>query len=281
MRVDLYTICWNEARFLPYFFRHYDPVVNRYVIFDDGSTDGSRGLLQHHPKVDLRSFRRTDPDSFVKSECDLFEDCWKESRGRADWVILVNIDELLYHRELRAYLRRCRDDQVTAIPAAGYQMVSSSFPESQAALTTQVRSGVRWNRMDKTCVFDPDLIEQPGYELGRHAARPRGEVRYPERQELALLHYKYLGAEYLIRRLKDLRPGFGPGDRARNLGHKYFWSRRKVVADFNAVRAAASEILSVEGEVDLLAEPVPEELCPPGPLMRRVAAKWLTRFFHR
>ena len=41
MRVDLYTVCWNEADFLPFFFRDYDPWVDRYVVYDDGSTDGT------------------------------------------------------------------------------------------------------------------------------------------------------------------------------------------------------------------------------------------------
>src|SRR4029450_5864723 len=49
-RVHLYATCWNEIRLLGFFFRHYDPVVQRYVIFDDGSTDGSLDLLRGPPE---------------------------------------------------------------------------------------------------------------------------------------------------------------------------------------------------------------------------------------
>ena len=104
--------------------------------------------------------------------------------------------------------------------------------------------------MDKTCVFNPERLEQPGYGHGRHCAQPHGEIRYPERNELLLLHYKYLGVAYLMSRLNDLRPGFGPGDRARGFGHKYFWSRDEVIADFDAVCTAAREVLSADGEVE-------------------------------
>ena len=31
MIVHLYTLCWNEAEMLPYFFRHYDPWVDRLI----------------------------------------------------------------------------------------------------------------------------------------------------------------------------------------------------------------------------------------------------------
>src|SRR6185503_2039717 len=108
-RVHLYATCWNEIRLLGFFFRHYDRFVQRYVIFDDGSTDGSLDLLQGHPKVELRRFYRRDCDSFTLSERDLFNHCWKESRGfrggpQADFVIICDVDEHLVHRDLGGYL---------------------------------------------------------------------------------------------------------------------------------------------------------------------------------
>src|SRR5690242_2946962 len=49
VRVHLYALCWNDAYMLPYFFRHYDSFVDRYIIFDDGSTDRSLDILRRHP----------------------------------------------------------------------------------------------------------------------------------------------------------------------------------------------------------------------------------------
>ena len=82
---------------LPFFFRHYDGLVDQYFIYDDGSDDGSSELLSLHPKVEARRFQRTDPDSFVRSEQTFSNACWKESRGIADWVIVTDVDELLVH----------------------------------------------------------------------------------------------------------------------------------------------------------------------------------------
>jgi len=39
---------------LPLFFRNYDPWVDQYFIYDDGSTDGSIETLKAHPKVEMR-----------------------------------------------------------------------------------------------------------------------------------------------------------------------------------------------------------------------------------
>ena len=51
MRLHLYALCWNEGRMLPYFFRHYRSLVERFFIFDDGSTDGSLEFLRAQPDV--------------------------------------------------------------------------------------------------------------------------------------------------------------------------------------------------------------------------------------
>src|SRR4030095_16579990 len=107
---------------LPHFFRHYDPLVDRYFVFDDGSTDGSLDLLRQHPKVSLRRFEG-EGDSFVANARAVYDSACHESRGRAHWVLLVNIDEHLYHPQGRDYFRRSLREGYTVLPANGYEMV--------------------------------------------------------------------------------------------------------------------------------------------------------------
>ncbi len=95
---------------LPYFFRHYDPIVDRYFIADNGSTDRSRELLAANRKVALGEFR-IPGNSFVEAATDHYNHCWKQSRGSADWVIVVNIDEHVYHQDLRSYLQACTEER--------------------------------------------------------------------------------------------------------------------------------------------------------------------------
>src|SRR5262245_7446769 len=139
VRVHLYATCWNDVRQLGWFFRHYDPIVERYVIFDDGSGDGSVELLRRHPRVDLRRFTRTNPGSFVLSELALFNTCWKESRRThsapaADWVIVCSLDEHLTHPDLPGYLANCTATGVTIVPALGFQMFTEDFPRDDERL---------------------------------------------------------------------------------------------------------------------------------------------------
>ena len=68
MKVHLYTKLWNEEGMLPFFFRHYDPVVDRCIAYDDGSTDDTLELLAAHDRVEIRPFERTHPTSFAQAK---------------------------------------------------------------------------------------------------------------------------------------------------------------------------------------------------------------------
>ncbi len=241
MTIDLYTICWNEEAMLGFFFRHYDALVDRYVVYDDGSTDATLGILQSHPKVEVRRFQRVVPDSYVASAQRHHNSVWKESRGRADWVIMTAIDEHLKHPDLAAYLARCKADGVTLIPAIGYEMVTTSFPSADEMLAHTRTVGAPLAKMNKLSIFDPNAVDDTNFEPGRHIARPTGRIRYPEADEVLNLHYKFLGIDYLVERSRLLNTGLGALDRERRWGRQYEFSAAEHQQEFRKVREAARD----------------------------------------
>jgi hypothetical protein len=228
---------------LPHFFKHYDSLVDRFYIFDNGSTDGSLEMLAGDERIQVAPFE-TEFDSFVDTELHLSEEIWKASRGVAQWVIVIDIDEHLYHEDLQAYLRLCTERDVTAIQAVGYEMVSETFPDTSSRLCDVVTRGVRmpqWH--DKLCVFDPSAVVRTNFTHGRHCASPEGRVRWPTRHEVLLLHYKRLGLEYEIARSAELRTGLRSRDVERRLGVKYL--------------KPPTEIAERTRQLAMLAKPVP------------------------
>jgi hypothetical protein len=246
MRIHLYTACWNDAQMLPFFFRHYDPIVERYIVFDDGSTDGSVALLQAHPKVDLRRFPHTDSDSFVLSEQWLSNICWKSSRGHADWVLVIDLDEHLHHRTLRRYLGRCQSAGITIVPALGFQMISNEFPAPDEHLCATRTCGTPWLPMCKASIFDPRKIDEINFAAGRHRATPTGRVIVPRKNEVLNLHYKYLGFERTAARHRELSRGLGRRDHAAGWGHKYRWSDSELRADWDRMQSGSVDIANIE-----------------------------------
>ena len=239
--IDLYCLCWNDARMLPHFFRHYDTLVDRYFILDNGSTDASLEILQSHPKVTVSHFD-VSGDSFVDEERRLSDSIWRKSKNAADWVIMVDIDEFIFRPDLKEYLGRCTEAGVTAIRAIGYEMVADFFPTDGTPLTTSVTLGVRSAGHDKLCIFNPAALTETHFEPGRHKANPKGRVVWPERPEVLMLHYKQLGVEYTIRRSAELRQGLKGGDLENGWGKQYLWGAAEIADRWAKLRADAGPV---------------------------------------
>lgn len=237
--VHLYALCWNEERMLPYFFRHYDPIVSQYFIFDNDSTDRSVELLKKHARVSLRHFKVQD-DSFVLSALAFYNEAWKESRGQADWVIICNVDEHFWHDNPVVCLGQLTSSGITLVHSTGFEMFSTSFPESTDRLFDVVQTGMRSEILDKTLIFNPAAIEEIGYRPGRHSCAPQGELH--QWTGGWLLHYKYLGLDYLIERSLALGQRMRERDIAEQMGAHYQIPRLEMEAAFQRVRANAAPL---------------------------------------
>jgi Glycosyl transferase family 2 len=244
MKIDLYARCWNEADMLPFFFSHYDKLVQRYIIYDDASTDNSEEILRLNPKVELRPAPPSNPNySRVNSALPLHETWWRESRGTADWVIVTDIDEHLYHPDLHHYLAQCCAQGVTIIPALGYQMLSEQFPEQKTLLCQSLTRGACDAVYSKLNIFSPNEIDTVNYSPGRHTAGPTGRVVLPARDELLLLHYRYLDFERVRKRYAQMfTTRTGKIDIAMRWGFQYSWSPEQLREAWNLIASRLVDI---------------------------------------
>jgi glycosyltransferase involved in cell wall biosynthesis len=236
MRVHLYTTFWNEMAMLEFFFRHYEPWVERFVLFDDGSTDGSRAYLRSKPAAEVRTMPYADPDSFEYSKKVVYDRCWKESRGAADWVIVLDVDEFLHHASLEGYLRSCQQQGITCIPALGIDMVTETFPDAGENLARSRTQGAPNQAYCKLGIFNPDAIESIDFSVGSHSASMTGRVVLPERDELLLLHYKKLGLDYYVARSAAIDARRKNGDREKGWGHHFAWPRGRLESNLVKLR---------------------------------------------
>ena len=229
--IHLYTLCWNEEKLLPFFLDHYRDKVDAIFVYDNGSTDRSLEILAAEPHVTVTHFD-TPPDSFVFEELRLSEAMWQASRGVADWVVILDIDEFLVVPDFRGYLKTMTEAGVTAIRTVGFDMVSLTFPQPEPNLPEQITRGFRAVANDKPCIFNPQAILRTNFTLGRHGANPEGKVVWPERREMLLLHYKTLGWDYYMERMQILASGLKPKDIELGLGAHYLFSLQEHEAFF-------------------------------------------------
>jgi len=216
VKIWLYALCGQEAQMLHFFMRHYAPEVDRIILLDGGTDEETRAIAYAYPNAEVQPSPFTHGGYDDKLFAEYTQEKYKEARGKADWVIWVDVDEFLYTpKPLRETLEDYRSREIHAVIACGYQMAASSLPEyTGEPLTSLVKVGAYDKIYNKTAVFDPMLNVR--WSVGRHSCAIDGLEPTPA--GMKLLHYRYFGDEWL---------------RTRNVAN---WARRSQ-ADIDAKRA--------------------------------------------
>ena len=221
MNIHLYTFCYNEEFIIPYFLRHYLPIVSKIIVFDNYSTDKSVDLLQQHQKVFVKKIDTGDKfRDDVKRE--LTNNAWKRSKGHADYVIVLDIDEFLYHPNFLEELVRLKQTGYTVIRPIGYDMITADLPATTGQIYDQVKEGMRNREWDKMALFDPNKIEEINFSPGAHWCLPEGYVKALKRDhDFKLLHFRYLGFDYVLDKHKKRAARLSDINLKNNWGYHY------------------------------------------------------------
>lgn len=204
MNVLTVAMARDEEALIPYFVRYYMELGD-VTLFDDNSTDDTASAARAEGATVLPVEGQQEEHMehrIVRAK----DHAWKPVRNNYDWVIAVDVDEFLYHKDgLADALYRCHEQGATVLQPIGYEMVSDAFPSGPAHITAQVRRGVPEALYSKQCCFDPRRITDINYGIGAHHANPEGTVRVVAYQGLKLLHYRFLGHEWIANRFANRR----------------------------------------------------------------------------
>jgi glycosyltransferase involved in cell wall biosynthesis len=205
MKVWVYAVCWNEEDILPYFLRHYSQFCEKIIIYDNHSTDQSQSIIRAYPDTQLRMF---DSGNTLRDDIHIRikNNCWKEALGKADYVVLCDMDEFLYTSHMVQFLQQKQDEGITLFKPMGCTMVSEEFPTWDGMIYDKIRSGFPNSTVDKLCLFSPEAIDEINFEPGCHEANPLGRIRlYESKGDLKLLHFHHLGLQYTLARHQRMR----------------------------------------------------------------------------
>lgn len=194
MVVTIYTVCYNEELILPFFIEHYRNIFPncRIVIYDNESTDNSV-LIAESYNCEVIKFQTNNTISDSKY-LEIKNNCWKNST--TDWNIVCDCDEicLITLEDLKI------EDHVgtSIIRFSAYDMVNISDNPDDIEIK-KLKNGSRNSIYDKDFLFKKSRITDINYFPGCHKSNPIGSPQYSNKQ-YKMLHYKYIGENYLINR---------------------------------------------------------------------------------
>jgi hypothetical protein len=201
MIIHAHILAFNEEKILPFVLDYYSNICEKIFVYDNMSTDSSDEIYARYSKVTVIKWSSDNSfNDFYNKE--IKSTSYKLHSRDADWVIVCDCDEILYHPNLINMLKYYKKIGVDIPEIDGRDMVSETFPEYDGRLITdivQIGSNT-YDAMCKNIIFNPKKDVVFGY--GAHQSHCENCVRSQER-ELKLLHYKFLGKDYVIKMYDD------------------------------------------------------------------------------
>jgi glycosyltransferase involved in cell wall biosynthesis len=233
MKLETFAVCHNEATILPYFLKHYSQ-YGSVTIFDNQSTDRSVEIIEKSDAIlfsfDTGNEFREDILTSIRNTC------WKDSR--ADWVIVTDVDEFVYHPSLFWALERSLG---TVILPRMFNMYSDRLPTTEGQIYDEIRWGVEFN--SKMCIFRPSEIKEINYDPGCHFAHPEGNFVLDFRSPIINMHFKNLSPEYVIARNAYLHSRNSEVNRANNWNWHLNTTPDQVYTDFEIAKTKLIKVI--------------------------------------
>ncbi len=239
--IHAYTIAFNEEVLMPHFLKHYTSFCESVFVYDNFSTDKTIDICSKYENVEVFNYGTNNQirdDIYLK----LKNEVWKKSKGKADFVIVCDVDEFVYHPSLISILQHAYSEQVSVIRCEGYNMFTKVLPLESNILFKDFQYGTREKNFDKALIFNPNLIDEINYDFGAHNCCPVGKVRY-NNFSIALLHYKFITLGYLINRYKLFESRLSSYNKKLKLGYHYSHSRFKITREFNFIKNNSQNII--------------------------------------
>lgn len=226
--VHAYFLCYNEEYILPHLLRYYSTFCEKIHIIDNMSTDRSVEIVNSFDNTEIIPYDSNEEvrdDIYLKIK----NNVWKSSIGIADYVIVGDADEFLYHPDMVNFLTESFQKGITLFKPEGYHMIGDEdlILSPNDVIFEKVTEGIIGSSNDKLMLFDCNKIIQINYSFGCHAANPTGEIILSNDRSLKMLHYKYLGLADFIPKQKLRGDRLSQFNKINNLGSYYLYDAEK------------------------------------------------------
>ena len=245
--------CYNEEKIMPFYLDYYLNFIkaDKIVIYDGGSTDNTPNIVKNYPNIEFIVEDKGKMDE--RNLKDNRNEGWKKYRYDYDWIIVCDMDEFIYHPNLRNLLHKYDLEGITVPLISGYDMVSNDFPDFKKGkyLPSFIQNGVHepiW--LNKSAVFKPGVVNI-NYDFGTHSCSPTGNVKYSVESNIKLLQYKWLSHEYVTNKSLESSLRLSDWNLETGMASHYKAYAKTTKEDFDKKSAAAVRVVDDFPEKDI------------------------------
>ena len=236
--IDLYTICYNEMKIIPFVVDYWKKLNLRHIyIYDSNSNDGCiEYIKQNLNNVTILQQEVNDMDELYFQK--LKNTCWKNSD--ADFVIMCDIDEcIIPDDDFFNILNYMKEHNMTYTYTWFLQTISEKFPVYDNTKLLHEYENIKiipQNKNDKCLIISPKNINNMNYCPGAHTCNPTGNVKLYDKWQInpiKTIHIQDLSYEYTINKFNERKARQAPINKQYGFDYHYYFSKEKIINDFN------------------------------------------------
>lgn len=236
--IDLYCVCWNEIKVLPFVVGYWRRFVRHAYVYDNGSDDGTLEYLKQFDWITVYSFKTEGFND--QANIDIKNNVWKDSD--ADYVVVCDLDECLYSTDLDKMLTLCDKHNISVIKPAWHEIYYWDFPTYNANNLLHENADTITYTDNQFChkaiLFNPHLVEEMNYDHGCHECHPKTKGKLLlclKEDDLKTFHCKNLGVDYVYNRCQTLEKRRSLLNIMRGWGIHYNVTREEIENNFKNV----------------------------------------------
>lgn len=258
MRLDLYTLTYNEQDIVPFILQYWTSILQQGIdlhcyIYDNYSTDNTVQLLSQCPYVEIRHFESGDGHNDIIHQ-QLKQNCWLESKGRADWCCVCDFDEILWSQDLLSELTYAEENNFNVIGMKWYAFCGDSFPQytEEKYLHQLVKKGYKqyinhveqFKHLGKFILFNPNKVDYILWSVGQHILHKLiPYMRLYITNKIVTFHVnKGLGEDYFVEKRKRMNKRLSQTNKKYGMGIEYGLPEEEMRKEYKKYQAESEDI---------------------------------------
>lgn len=243
LKIELYTCGFNEEFQLPFAIDYWKRLITdeselKVIYYDNCSTDHSLEILSKYDWIEVKQF---DTGGEMNEQILSFirNNCWKGSK--ADWCIVVDVDEVFYSKDFIGELKRMKKDLVGAVACDWYALCGDDVPVYKEGVLLHQQIGKAYKQYinhregfgdyGKIQLFNPKMAIDMKYSMGMHYAFPSCPIVY--NPNIIQIHFdKGYGYKWKIQKRRELWNRLNPKLKSMGVCAEYGWEEEKIKKEY-------------------------------------------------
>lgn len=171
------VLCKNEIDILPFVSKYWERIgVEKVVVYDNGSNDGSLEYLSKLPYVELRHFDSNGQNDLIQKQ--VKEEAYREYKNSYDIMIISDMDEVFYFYDFEATVKRFIDGSYNCMVTPIYSLCEDLKPQPEEGkylhqlchkfYKQKMNHMKGFENVSKISIFNCKITDDIGMSVGQH-----------------------------------------------------------------------------------------------------------------